>query len=164
MKPRKIMIPLLATIATIILIATFSVLEPVGSEEARYERCVWTMRVAGGLKRNSMQLPTFLARPLGYIGLKLWDKAADQERSLFASGYLTNISINLLKASALSDSAPRPTIDEVSRCVHNAVPDNRYLPCSLNSESHRVWVEVSCRTQDVARIEKALSSYYNGVV
>ena len=160
MKPRNIVIPLLVTIVMVILIATVSLLRPAGSEEGRYRQYVRTMRAARGLRRSSMQLPAVLAKPLGYIGQKLWDRAADQQRSLFASGYLTNISITLLRASAdSSGSAPRLTIGEISRCVHDAVPDNRFVPCSLATESNRVWVEVSCRMQDVARIEKALASY-----
>jgi hypothetical protein len=92
--------------------------------------------------------------------VKLWDRATNQEYSLFHSGYLTNVSITLLKASAYSSgSVAEPTIDEISRRVHEAVPDNSWVPCSLAFSNKLVWVDISCRTQDVAPIQKALSSY-----
>jgi len=160
MKARKIVIPFLGITATIILVGMFLLLGPSGSDEARYRQCVRTKLLVGGLYRTCPRIPAFLAKPVHYVGVKLWDRATNQEYSLFHSGYLTNVSITLLKASAYSSgSVAEPTIDEISRRVHEAVPDNSWVPCSLAFSNKLVWVDISCRTQDVAPIQKALSSY-----
>ena len=128
------------------------------SAESRYQHYLRTMRLGGNLRAVAMRLPGFLGRPLDRYASKYWDSADEQERLLFASGYLTNISVVLPGPTA--GTTATPGVDEISQRVRAAVPDNSFLPCSLVTESNRVWVEVShCRTQDVVRLEKALTAF-----
>jgi hypothetical protein len=49
----------------------------------------------------------------------------------------------------------------MSRRIHAAVPENDWLPVSLqeNRQTKRVSVQVLCRTKDVPRVTKALEGY-----
>jgi hypothetical protein len=86
-----------------------------------------------------------------------------EEKALLASGFLTNLSVTLINASARfgTNSNAAPPMAEVSRRLHAAVIDNDWLPFSLQMDfqSNRVSVEIICRRKDVPLLTRALESY-----
>jgi hypothetical protein len=146
-------------------VITFWILGDFGTprtDEERYQRFVRTMRRAGWLRSTSGKLPGVLATPLDRIAGRAWDGVHAQEEALLASGYLTNISIMLPRASTrFSDTNAMPSMTEISTQIHTAVPDNSFVPFSLSRDFQRsnVAVEVMCRSSDVPLLRKALESY-----
>jgi hypothetical protein len=157
-KPKRWIVLSVTAVAIIGLYVFLSFGSSGDSAEAKYQHYLRTMRFGGKLRRAAMRLPSFLGRPVDRYASRCWDSVHMQERLLFTSGYLTNISVVLPGPTA--GTSATPSVDEIDQRVHAAVPDNSFLPCSLVVASNRVWVEVSnCRTQDVVRLEKALTAF-----
>jgi hypothetical protein len=132
-----------------------------GSDETRYRRAVRNMRLAGWLQPVCRWLPPPLASPLDNFLRKPFHAYNVQEERLLSSGFLTNVSITLSNASLLLSYNLKQSIDEVSRRLRRAAPDSSFLPFSLERDfsNQLVTVRITCRTNDVLRLQKALENY-----
>jgi hypothetical protein len=157
MSKKKIAVALAALLLTTFTVCVWFGLGSHASGETGYRRYLRAMRVGGGLRSASNHLPRPLAERVDRVADRILVGVHEKESFLRASGYLTNVSITLTGAS--SGLLKAPSVDELSLRLHASVPDNPFLPASLVAASNRIWVEVSCRTQDVVHVQRALASY-----
>ena len=80
-----------------------------------------------------------------------------QEAVFRASGFLTNVCIPLRSSSVQRSEAAA----EITRRIHQAVPDNGFMPIRLGvAEDHdHLYAEITCRPKDIPFLRKAVEAY-----
>jgi hypothetical protein len=132
------------------------------TDESKYREYNREWWIAKKLFPPSKHLPNVLYEPYRSFQFAMFRRFDANEKSLLASGYLTNVSIILTNASlslALSTN-PEPT-DPISFEFHKAAPDYDFLPFSLENDvgSNRITINLECRTKDVDLFRQALAGY-----
>ena len=131
------------------------------SNDGKYARSAWEMRIGADFARQAKEREGWLSGPERYLGVKLGRMGEPQRNALLASGYLTNVWITISNTWTISPN--RSSNEDLEPVIHDAVPDNPFIPFrlvySLESNDTSVCVGIECRTQDVARIRKALEKY-----
>jgi hypothetical protein len=158
-RPRKLLLAALATFGSVLALSLVVCCWDGWSDNCRYWRAVRNMRIAGWLFPVRKVLPASLAEPLSRSLRKPFDHYHKTEEALLASGFLTNLVVQL-SPGAGHGSNPWPRnldIEHISSRLHKALGVS-FLPCSLeiDQKTQQVNLVVTCRTQDVRGIVIAL--------
>jgi hypothetical protein len=167
MKDRRSRVLILVLLAIIAVAVVWRIIYD-RTDDAAYRHAIRNMRIAENLRIKCRGLPgAFYSPRFDRFLTKSYDSYNGTEKRLLASGFLTNLSIPLTMPPPFSNHL-QSSMDEVSRRLHEAVPDLKWTPSELQDwtpfelqdrSNHQVTLEITCRTNDISAIRNALRDY-----